>query len=88
MWRSLVRCISRLVSGRHSRNHPARKGSLTAVEYEAVTLIAFEGREAYARACEQARYCRERGSQEGFRFWSEVAGEVRLRAKGHLHERR
>ncbi len=47
-----------------------------------MTLIACEGRQAYARAREQARYCRKRGSEEGFRFWSEVAGEVRLRTKG------
>ena len=53
----------------------ARDG-LTAVEYEAVCLITYEGREAYARACEQASYCHERGSAQGYRFWSEVAVEI------------
>ena len=61
---------------------------LTAVEYEAVTLIAYEGREAYARACEQADYCRRRASEDGYSFWSRVADEVALRTKGRVPERR
>ena len=59
-------------------------GGLTAVEYEAVTLIAYEGQGAYARAQEQARYCRRAGSESGFRFWSQVADEVALRTRGHI----
>ncbi|KLK92624.1 hypothetical protein AA309_13065 [Microvirga vignae] len=54
--------------------------NLTAVEYEAVCLIAYEGRDAYARARQQAFYCRARGSEQGFRFWSDVAAEVDRRA--------
>ena len=61
---------------------------LTAVEYEAVTLIAYEGHEAYARACEQADYCRRRGSKEGHTFWSQVASEIALRTKGRMPEGR
>jgi hypothetical protein len=53
---------------------------LTAVEYEAVCLIAYEGRAAYTRARQQAFYCRARGSEQGFRFWSAVAVEVDRRA--------
>jgi hypothetical protein len=56
------------------------RSELTAVEYEAVCLIAYEGRAAYARARQQAFYCRSRGSEQGFRFWSEVAVEVDRRA--------
>ncbi|WP_230529919.1 hypothetical protein [Microvirga roseola] len=56
-----------------------RTESLTAVEYEAVCLIAYEGREAYARACEQAEYCRSRGVPNGVAFWREVAAEVARR---------
>jgi hypothetical protein len=49
---------------------------LTVVEYEAVSLIAYEGRAAYERAREQAEYCLGRGSKSGCRFWSDVAVEV------------
>jgi hypothetical protein len=52
---------------------------LTEVEYEAVCLIAYEGREAHARAFEQADYCRVMGSPSGAAFWSEVAAEVHRR---------
>lgn len=57
---------------------------LTPVEYEAVSLIAYEGRDALRRAREQADYCAARGSAKGCRFWSEVAAEVAKRtgAKG------
>jgi len=58
------------------------------VEYEAVSLIAYEGQKAYGRARDQARYCRGKGSEEGFRFWSEVADEVALRTKGRTPEER
>ncbi len=53
-----------------------------------MTLIAYEGQKAYARACEQARYCRRQGSEDGFRFWSAVADEVALRTKGRTPARR
>jgi hypothetical protein len=56
------------------------RSELTAVEYEAVCVIAYEGRAAYSRARQQAFYCRARGSEQGFRFWSEVAAEVERRA--------
>src|SRR5215212_6152041 len=70
------------------RSPAAPQDRLTAVEYEAVTLIAYEGQEAYARACQQADYCRRRGSKEGSVFWSQVADEVLLRTKGRIPERR
>jgi hypothetical protein len=52
---------------------------LTAIEYEAVCLIAYEGRAAYERAREQADYCRSMGSPSGVVFWIEVAAEVARR---------
>ena len=58
-------------------------GGLTAVEYEALTLIAYEG----GSAREQAEYCRQRGSEPGAQFWSQVAYEVRLRTRGRLPEK-
>jgi len=54
---------------------PVHQG-LSAVEYEAVCLIAYEGRGAYARAREQADYCRTMGSPSGTLFWTQVAAEV------------
>jgi hypothetical protein len=62
---------------------PEERG-LTAVEYEAVTLIAYEGKAAYARAQEQARYCRRQGSRSGHRFWLQVADEVARRTRGRV----
>jgi hypothetical protein len=59
------------------RKPPA--ADLTVVEYEAVSLIAYEGRAAYERAREQAEYCLSRGSESGCRFWSDVAVEVARR---------
>jgi hypothetical protein len=52
-----------------------------------VTLIAYEGGNARARAREQVEYCRHRGSEAGAQFWSEVAEEVRLRTRGRLPEK-
>jgi hypothetical protein len=60
------------------RRRPSHPG-LTAVEYEAVCLIAYEGRDAHARAREQAAYCRSRGSLSGANFWTEVAAEIAWR---------
>lgn len=57
-----------------------RDDGLTAVEYEAICLIAYEGSAAYARARQQAYYCRSQGSEQGFRFWSAVAVEIDQRA--------
>jgi hypothetical protein len=62
------------------RPRPAAEG-LTVIQYEAVSLIAYEGRAAYARAQEQAEYCLRRGSEPGCRFWSEVAVEVAHRTR-------
>jgi hypothetical protein len=61
------------------RRRPFPSPTLTAVEYEAVSLIAYEGRNAYRQACEQAGYCLERGSKSGCEFWSKVAIEVATR---------
>jgi hypothetical protein len=60
------------------RRRPPASG-LTVIEYEAVSLIAYEGRAAYQRAREQAEYCLSRGSETGCRFWSDVAVEVARR---------
>jgi hypothetical protein len=59
------------------RRPPA--ADLTVIEYEAVSLITYEGRAAYQRAREQAEYCLSRGSETGGQFWSEVAVEVARR---------
>ncbi len=78
----------RLLSRREHDASPAgQEHKLTAVEYEAVALIAYEGRNAHARAREQAEYCRQRGSEPGAQFWSQVAYEVRLRTRGRLPEK-
>ena len=76
--RWILECF-RDLSARLSRRKPHHNG-LTAVEYEAVCLIAYEGREAYARAREQAAYCRGMGSLSGALFWSKVAVEVARRS--------
>jgi hypothetical protein len=60
------------------RERPPAAG-LTVIEYEAVSLIAYEGRAAYQRAREQAEYCLSQGSESGCRFWSDVAVEVARR---------
>ena len=70
------------------RSPSPEQNALTAVQYEAVSLIAYEGQKAYARAREQAGYCRQNGSENGFRFWSAVADEVALRTKGRTPEKR
>ncbi len=89
---SMRHLISRLLGpwlrrlrGRPRSDQPV---GLTAVEYEAVSLVAYEGQKAYARAREQARYCRVQGSEDGFRFWSAVAVEVALRTKRRMAEKR
>jgi hypothetical protein len=65
------------------RRRPPAAG-LTVIEYEAVSLIAYEGRAAYQRAREQAEYCLSRGSETGCRFWSDVAVEV-VRRTGKMN---
>ncbi len=87
MRRLLAKITRMLIRRKREMSPAAQEPGLTAVEYEAVALIGYEGQEAYTRACEQARYCRARGSEDGFRFWSEVAREVRLRTKGHMREK-
>lgn len=59
-----------------------RDDGLTAVEYEAITMIAQEGRGALAKAREQAAYCRRRGSEQGRLFWTNVADEISMRTSG------
>jgi hypothetical protein len=77
MMKRLIRYIGNVLAQFTRRR---RDGGLTAVEYEAVCLIAYEGRAAYARARQQAFYCRSQGSEQGFRFWSAVAVEIDRRA--------
>jgi hypothetical protein len=74
--RRLLRRIARALARVFRRE---RRSGLTEVEYEAVALIAYEGRAAYARAREQADYCRRMGSPSGAIFWSKVAAEVERR---------
>jgi len=86
--RRLLAKFFRFLSRREQDASPAgQEHKVTAVEYEAVTLIAYEGGNARARAREQAEYCRQRGSEAGAQFWSEVAEEVRLRTRGRLPEK-
>src|SRR5215217_8462103 len=78
---SILAMMKRLIGYiRNSLAKRRRQDGLTAVEYEAVCLITYEGRAAYARARQQAFYCRVRGSEQGSKFWSEVAAEVDRRA--------
>ena len=80
MRRFLTRLLQSLA--RRFARRPAPSSGLTEIEYEAVAMIAYEGRAAYARARAQARYCRERGSETGCKFWSDVAAEIARRTKG------
>ncbi|MBZ6077269.1 hypothetical protein [Microvirga puerhi] len=71
--------------------HRTHEG-LTAVEYEAVCLLAYEGRDALAKAREQAAYCHRMKSSSGVIFWTSVADEVarrtgRATAKGDEGQR-
>jgi hypothetical protein len=77
-----MRAIIALLQSLINRLYGKQPDGLTAVEYEAITLIAQEGRGALARAREQAAYCRRRGSEQGHAFWMGVAEEVSRRTKG------
>ena len=72
--RQLLRSIRQALVSLVKR--PPGHPGLTAVEYEAVCLIAYEGREAYACAREQADDCRSLGSASGTLFWTQVAAEI------------
>ena len=72
---SFLSRVRQWLTGRRLMRHR----NLTEVEYEAVSLIAYEGRAAYDRAREQAEYCRRCGSAPGAKFWSDVALEVARR---------
>ena len=50
-------------------------------------MIVYEGRNAHDRAQEQAGYCRQRGSEAGAQFWTQVAHAVRLGTRGRLPEK-
>ncbi|MBX9758387.1 MAG: hypothetical protein K2Y29_06385 [Beijerinckiaceae bacterium] len=77
-----MRVIIDFVRAVYQRIFRKPDGGLSAVEYEAITLIAQEGRGALAKAREQAAYCRRRGSEQGHEFWTKVANEVSLRTSG------
>jgi hypothetical protein len=68
-YRHLRRLLARFF-GRRSHHE-----ALAAVEYEAVFLIVYEGREGYARARERPS-TGVRGSEKELWFRSEVAGEA------------
>lgn len=80
--RSLVALLQALINQVHARFYGKPEAGLSEVEYEAITLIAQEGRGALAKAREQAAFCRRRGSEQGQKFWIQVANEVSLRTKG------
>jgi hypothetical protein len=84
LWAKIVRAVSRTGP---KVSPSTNEHKLTAVEYEAVVLIAYERQNAHARACEQAEYCQQRGSEAGAQFWTQVAREVRLRTRGRLPEK-
>jgi len=77
-----MRAIIHFIRSLFRRGSRANEGGLTEIEYEAITLIAQEGRGALARAREQAAYCRRRGSERGHEFWMRVASEVSMRTNG------
>lgn len=77
-----MRAIIEFIQALIRRMSRKRGGGLTEIEYEAISLIAQEGRGALAKAREQAAYCRRRGSEQGYEFWSRVANEVSLRTSG------
>ena len=54
---------------------------LTPVEYEAVTMMNLEGREAFDVACEQSWQCQFRGSPAAPDFWASVAVEIARRSR-------
>ena len=54
---------------------------LSAVEYEAVTMIDLEGRAAFDVACEQSWQCQFRGSPAAGDFWASVAVEIARRTR-------
>lgn len=80
--RALITLLQALINKVYARLYGPPKGGLTEVEYEAITLIAQEGRAALSRAREQAAFCRRRGSEKGRLFWTQVANEISLRTKG------
>lgn len=77
-----MRAIVQFIHAFFRRISRRQDDGLTEVEYEAITLIAQEGRGALTKAKEQASYCRRRGSEQGYEFWSRVANEVSLRTSG------
>ena len=80
--RALVTLLQSIINKVYARLYGPPKGGLTEVEYEAITLIAQEGRAALSKAREQAAFCRRRGSEQGRLFWMQVANEISLRTKG------
>jgi hypothetical protein len=74
--RTLLALLRRFLVRRVGRVWSSGGEQLSAVEYEAISLMAYEGRAAYRRAREQADYCREMGSLRGAIFWNRVAAEV------------
>ena len=78
--RTLLALLRRFLVRRAGRDRSHGGEQLSAVEYEAISLIAYEGRAAYRRAREQAGYCRAMGSLSGAIFWNRVAAEVARRA--------
>ena len=77
--RTLLTVLRRFLVRRADRDRSHGREQLSDVEYEAISLIACEGRAAYRRAREQAAYCRAMGSLSGAIFCNRVAAEVARR---------
>ncbi len=77
-----MRAIVEFIRNFFRRGPRQDERALTEVEYEAITLIAQEGRGALAKAREQAAYCRRRRSEQGSQFWMRVADEIAMRTTG------
>jgi hypothetical protein len=77
--RTLLALLRRFLVRRVDRDRSHGGEQLSAVEYEAITLITYEGRAAYRRAREQAHYCSAMRSPNSAIFWNHTAAEVARR---------
>lgn len=70
-----------------SRRQPTG-ASLSAIEYEAVSLIAYEGRERSDERGNKLTTAEEREAHKGQSFWDEVAAEVKRSIGAPARERK
>ena len=78
-----MRRVQSIIGSLFRRFRARRKTAqgLTAVEYEAVTMMDLEGRAAFEVACEQSWECQFRGSPAASDFWASVAVEIARRTR-------